>query len=297
MTYRSTRLLLALAAGIAATPVHADTHATVIPGFSNPESVLISGDRRFVSNIGKTLDPLGHDGDGFISELDEHGVIVALNAFPGEENTLDAPKGMAFLDGRLYVADINRIVCFDLSSRQQVFVAPLKVEGPILLNDIAVQDGALVITDTLAGRVYRLDVADGSFEMIADGIPGANGIVNDADNHRLLVVGLGAKFEGGDLYEIPEGKAPGKLPQGPHGILDGLALLSGGRMVTSDWRSIDPPTHGSISLLDGDGSVIRAIETGVAITGPADFAVDAEEGNIWIPATVDGAVVIVPLVD
>ena len=53
MTYRSTLLLLALAAGIAATPVHAETHATVIPGFSNPESVLLDGDRRPVHGISK----------------------------------------------------------------------------------------------------------------------------------------------------------------------------------------------------------------------------------------------------
>ncbi len=297
MTYRSTLLLLALAAGIAATPVHAETHATVIPGFSNPESVLLDGDRRFVSNIGKALDPLGHDGDGFISELDRNGAIVALNAFPGEANTLDAPKGMAVLDGRLYVADIDRIVGFDLSSRRQVFIAPMKTDDPILLNDVAVQDDALVVTDTLAGRVYRLDVADGSYEPVADGIPGANGIVNDPANHRLLVVGLGAKFEGGDLYEIREDKASRKLPKGPHGILDGLAILPNGWMVTSDWRSIDPPTPGSVSLLDRDGSLIRAIDTGVAITGPADFAVDADGGKIWIPATVDGAVLVVPLME
>lgn len=297
MTYRSTFLFLALAAGIAATPARAGTRATVIPGFSNPESVLIAGDRRFVSNIGKALDPLGHDGDGFISELDRNGAIIALNAFPGEENTLDAPKGMATLDGRLYVADIDRIVGFDLSTRQQILVAPVKADSPVLLNDVAVQDDALVVTDTLAGRVYRLDVADGSIEMIADGIPGANGIVNDSANHRLLVAGLGAQFEGGDLYEIREGEAPRKLPKGPHGILDGLALLPNGWMVTSDWRSIDPPTHGSVSLLDGDGSLIRAIDTGVAITGPADLAVDDGGGKIWIPATVDGAVLIAPLME
>jgi hypothetical protein len=299
MTRTSTLLLTALSAGIAAgfaiAPASAETPPTVITGFSNPESVLIADDRRFVSNIGKTLDPLGHDGDGFISELDSDGAIVALNAFPEAAGYLDAPKGMALLEGRLYVADIDRVVGFDIASRERVFDAPLKTEGPVLLNDVAVQGDALVITDTLAGRVYRLDPADGHFEMIADGIPGANGVVTDTANHRLLVVGLGATFKGGDLYEVPEGGAARKLPKSPHGILDGLALLPNGWLLTSDWRSIDPPVHGSVNLADRDGSAIVQIDTGIEITGPADFAVDAVGGKIWLPATVDGAVVIVPL--
>ncbi|HJP69699.1 MAG TPA: hypothetical protein VJ846_12430, partial [Sphingomicrobium sp.] len=40
--------------------------ATVVAGFASPESVLISGGRRFVSNIGRVLDPVAKDGDGFI---------------------------------------------------------------------------------------------------------------------------------------------------------------------------------------------------------------------------------------
>ena len=81
-----------------------------IAGFNNPESVLISGDHRFVSNIGATLDPTGKDGDGYVSELDAEGRVLDAHAFPAIGSHLDAPKGMAMAGGRLYVADIDRVV-------------------------------------------------------------------------------------------------------------------------------------------------------------------------------------------
>lgn len=108
-------VLFALAVTLAGAPARAASEPRVVTGFAHPESVLIDGDRRFVSNIGEKLDPLGHDGDGFVSELDADGRIVALRALPIDSDRLDSPKGMAMLGGRLYVADIDRIVGFDLS--------------------------------------------------------------------------------------------------------------------------------------------------------------------------------------
>ena len=112
-------VLLALAVTLARPAAHAASEPRVVTGFAHPESVLIDGDRRFVSNIGEKLDPLGHDGDGFLSELAADGRIVALHALPIDGDRLDAPKGMAMLAGKLYVADIDRVVGFDLSTRDR----------------------------------------------------------------------------------------------------------------------------------------------------------------------------------
>lgn len=288
-------VLLALAVTLAGAPARAGSETRVVTGFAHPESVLIDGDRRFVSNIGEKLDPLGHDGDGFISELDAQGRIVALHALPIDGDRLDAPKGMAMLGGKLYVADIDRIVGFDLSTRRQVFEAKVPAGGPTLLNDVAATADALVVSDTLRGVVWRVDPSTGAFTTIADGIPGANGVVWDAASERIVVVGLGAKFEGGDLFEIPAGSPAHKFERGPHGILDGLALLPDGSMVVSDWRTIDPPTAGAFFRLAPDGSIVETLDAGRAIHGPADFTVDVSKNEIWIPATLDGAVVIAPL--
>ncbi len=285
-------VLLALAFTLAGPPARAGSEPRVVTGFAHPESVLIDGDRRFVSNLGAKLDPLGHDGDGFISELDADGRIVALRAFPAEGDALDAPKGMAMLGGRLYVADIDRIVGFDPATRRRVFEAKVPAGAPTLLNDVAATEDALVVSDTLRGVVWCVDPRSGAFTAVADGIPGANGLVWDPAKKRIVVVGLGAKFEGGDLFEIPHGGGVRKFEKGPHGILDGLALLPDGEMVTSDWRAIDPPTAGTVTLRAPDGSAIRTLDFGRPIHGPADLGVDVARGEVWIPAMLDGAVVI-----
>lgn len=301
MQRTTSALLFALVAGalsvapLAGAPVQAASETRVVTGFSHPESVLIDGARRFVSNIGASLDPFGHDGDGFISELDADGRIVALHAFPSDGSTLDAPKGMALLAGRLYVADIDRIVGFDLATRRRVFEAKVPAGGPTLLNDVAVMGGALVVSDTMRATVWRVDVGSGAFTSVADGIPGANGIVRDEAGKRLLVVGLGAKFEGGDLFEIPDGGAARRIAKGPHGILDGLALLPDGRLVISDWRSIDPPKPGAVTIHAADGTTTKTVDFGREVHGPADFDVDVAKSEIWLPAMIDNAVVIAPL--
>ncbi len=295
MQRTTSAFLFALAVTLAGAPAQAASETRVVSGFSHPESVLIDGNRRFVSNVGAKLDPLSHDGDGFISELDADGRIVALHAFPSDGGKLDAPKGMAVLGGTLFVADIDRVVGFDLTTRRQVFEAKVPAGGPTLLNDVAATQDALVVSDTLRGTVWRVDVHSGAFAMIADGIPGANGVVWDAAGKRILVVGLGAKFDGGDLFEIPDGGTARRIAKGPHGILDGLALLPDGRMVISDWRSIDPPEAGAVTLHAADGTKTKTLDFGREIRGPADFAVDAVKGEIWIPAMVDETVVIAPL--
>ena len=73
------------------------------------------------------------------------------------------------------------------------------------------------------------------------------------------------------------------------------SALIDGPMVVSDWRAIDPPIAGALLRLAPDGSVVGTLDVGLPIRGPADFAVDASKNEIWISATVDGAVVIAPL--
>lgn len=291
-TFKTAWIALVLAAS---TPALAET-PRVVAGFKHPESVLIVGARRFVSNIGEKFDPLAKDGDGFISELDGEGRVVALKAFPADGAKLDAPKGMASLGGRLYVADIDRIVGFDLTSRKQVFEARAPEGGATFLNDLTTMEGALVVTDTFRGLVSRVDVTSGVFTTLASAVPGANGVVWDGARKRLLVVGSGAKFEGGDLFEIdmtrPDAPTLKKLEKGPHGVLDGLALLADGRILVSDWVAFDPPRPGVALVLAPDGGSAKPLDFGRPLIGPADFALDAEKGEIWMPAMADGVVVI-----
>ena len=80
--------------------------------------------------------------------------MVDLHAFPkGGDAKLNAPKGLAIVAGKLYVADIDRIIGFDLETHARAFEAVLPGDGPALLNDIAVENHQqLIVTDTLRSK-------------------------------------------------------------------------------------------------------------------------------------------------
>lgn len=270
----------------------------VLEGFSNPESVLFAGDRWFIANIGAAREPTGKDGDGFLTELNSVGTVTARRAMPRTgDPALNAPKGMAHIDNRVFVADVDRVVGYDMDTHGQVFEAPLTGDEPALLNDIAVLDErTFLVTDTLRGNVSRLNLETKQFETLAAGIPGANGIAVDASGKTAYVVGVGGDFTGGDLWKLDLAQNP-VVPQrvgAVHGVLDGIAVLAGGDLVVSDWTG-QGDTPGAITVYKPDGAVSASVKLPENLHGPADFAVDAAGKNLWIPAMPDNRVVIVPL--
>lgn len=272
----------------------AEAAPRVIEGFASPESVLIDGDHRYVSNIGPALAPLAKDGDGFISDLGPDGTVMTLHAFPGDGTTLDAPKGMAMAGGRLYVTDIDRIVGFDPATRARVFEAPLPEGGPVFANDLAAVDATtLLVSDTGRNALYRLDLPSRRWTLLTDAIPGANGILHDPASGETLVVGLGANFSGGDLFTVGATGETRRVPGGPHGLLDGIARRSDGSLLVSDWIAFDHPVSGQLVTLAPNGTEGTPLPTDIPLVGPADFTIDAD-GALWVPALPANAVVILP---
>ncbi|MBY3219093.1 hypothetical protein HFO21_32825 [Rhizobium laguerreae] len=282
-----------LAAVCIHTPIaRAGQSAISTDGFQSPESVLIVRDRRFVSNIGKKLDPTAKDGDGFISEVSSEGRIITYRAFPPGTETLDAPKGMAELSGTIYVADIDRVIGFELATGKRVFTATAQGNQPSFLNDIeTTPDGALLVTDTLRNAVYRLNIENGSFQILTTDIPGANGIA--VSNGQTYVAALGFNFGGGDVFRLDESGHAVRLEKSPHGLFDGLAVLPDGELLVSDWVAVDRPVAGSLIRVSGRGP--DDVDVGVELHGPADFAFDSKDGTVWIPATVDNRLVVIKL--
>ncbi|MCU1645605.1 MAG: hypothetical protein JWN03_5880 [Nocardia sp.] len=269
-----------------------------LEGFSSPESVLFAGDRWFISNIGADREPT-QDGDGYLTELNSVGTVTARHAMPRPgDPPLNAPKGLAYTDNRVFVADIDRVVGFDMDTHGQVFEARLGDNAPALLDDMALQDPrTLLITDTLRGAVDRLDLDAGTFEPVATGIPGATGITLDRTGQVAYVVGEGVSFTGGDLWRIDLTQHPA-IPQrvgAVHGVLDGISVLPNGNLVVSDWASGQGDQPGRVTIYRPDGIEVTVVNLPESLHGPADFAVDPAGRNLWIPAMRDNRVVIVPL--
>jgi hypothetical protein len=180
-----------------------------VSGFSTPESVLHdeADDVYLVSNIDGG--PHDRDGNGFISRVSPAGEVQALRWIDGaaEGVELNAPKGMALLGDRLYVADIDCVRVFDRTTG-----APAGEhcpEGATFLNGVAADDDLVYVTDSgiRAGdagfepsgtdAVYRID-GDGTITTVAEGVElGApNGIAFGPRG------GFVVTFGSGEIYQL-----------------------------------------------------------------------------------------------
>src|SRR5664279_19327 len=118
----------------------------IISGFEAPESVIRSGDRLFVSNIGGAQpNPMALDSNGFISELSKDGKLIQRKF---QKGILNGPKGLAVVKDVLYTADVNRVVGFNIHTGEQVFVIDIPAK---MLNDLCtVDDKHICVSETVS---------------------------------------------------------------------------------------------------------------------------------------------------
>ncbi len=255
-------------------------------GFKTPESVLYDdeADVFLVSNInGSEVDA---DGNGFISRIDAAGKLLELKWIDGGQpgQTLDAPKGMAFSGPVLYVADVTSVRMFDRKTGKGL--GKVTVPGATFLNDLATApDGSIYVSDSgmSMGKtdlepdgndaIYR--IAGGKLQRVlkdkALGMP--NGLLADADG--IWVVTFGS----GELYRVTKAGKRKNVQKLPSGQLDGIVRTADGSLWISSWE-------GNSVLRGSPGGAFATVITGV--TSPADIALDAKNGRLWIPLfTVD----------
>ncbi len=94
------------------------------------------------------------DGNGFISKLGPDGKVVQLEWVTG----LDSPTGLALANGKLYAADINRLVEIDVAKGE--IARRHEAPGAKFLNDL---------TADKSGRVYASDMVTNSIWVLEDG--------------------------------------------------------------------------------------------------------------------------------
>ncbi len=255
---------------------------------AHPESTLVGGERVYVSNIGKELNPSDKDGDGYISLLNKKGDVINKNFI----TELNSPKGMAPVGGTLYVADVDELRGFDVVSKKQTF--SLVFEGVKFLNDIAVKNAnTLFVSATDSGKIYEVNVKTKKYKAIAD-VVGANGVIYEGG--KIYAVQLGGSAQnlfggGGKLVEI-DAKS-GKVTElgGYSGILDGIQKV-GDTIYFSDWVRFEKMgvmrTYNLKTKAEGELSLEK-------IGGPADFAIDKKAHKLWIPKMLEGKVLAVDL--
>jgi sugar lactone lactonase YvrE len=228
----------------------------------------------YVSNING--EPTAKDGNGFISKISlADGKVLALEWAKG----LDAPKGLALVDGKLYAADIDKLA--EIDTKTGKVIATYDAPGAQFLNDVAADaQGRVYVSDSGTSTIWRL--ADGKLEKWMDGpqLKYPNGLLVQGD--KLIVAAWGAaKGEGATSWEpanllevsIPD-KTVRDLGDGkPVGNLDGLEPLGDAYLVT-DWVA------GALFRIDRSGKVDLLLDLD---QGSADIGYVPEQKLLLIP--------------
>ncbi|MER8420896.1 SMP-30/gluconolactonase/LRE family protein [Mesorhizobium sp. M1329] len=229
-----TPILLTLV-GIAAAPAVQAAELWRAGGLEQPESALFdaAGKRIIISNI--VGNPGDADGNGYLSVLSMDGKMVTQHWTDG----MDAPKGMAIADGKLYVADITHVRVVDLASGK--LASTIDVPNAVFLNDMTADaSGKVYVTDMLADTIYRIDGDRPELFVRDAALASPNGIF--ADGGRLIVAswGKGIKSDfstaepGGLLSVDLATKAIASLPGAEKfANLDGVVVIGGSVYATA----------------------------------------------------------------
>jgi sugar lactone lactonase YvrE len=259
---------------------------TVSAGLATPESVLWDAARGvwYVSNINGN--PPEKDGNGYIIRLDADGAAMDDAPFidgAADGVTLHGPKGLALSGDTLWVADIDALRGFDVTTGAPVAEIDFAPLGATFLNDVAVgDDGAVYISDSGIGfdaEGNLLHPGQSQLFVVRDGAPGvavtlpaesaANGIAWDAANGRWLIVG----YNTADIYAWTPGAAEVEVIGSGPGGGDGLLVLADGRVLFSSWAS-----SALEFFADGATTTFRG-----GLAAPADLGYDPERGLVAVP--------------
>ena len=153
-------------------------------GFETPESALPDTAARviYVSNIDGS--PTDRDGNGYISKVGFDGNVIDLKWATG----MDAPKGLALAQGRLYASDIDKLVEIDPATGK--ITSKYEAPGAGFLNDVAADAaGNVYVSDMATSTICRL--SGGKFEswLKSDALNHPNGLLVEGD--KLVVASWG----------------------------------------------------------------------------------------------------------
>lgn len=241
-----------------------------------PESVILDKDTNqlYVANInGK---PTDKDGNGFISIINLDGKVKQLKFAMG----LDAPKGMAIQNGRLFVSDINSLKVINLTNGK--IENNYLIKDALFLNDVVItNDGTIYVSDYSGSNsvIYKID--DKNIIKWIDS--------NEFDNERpnglwlekgLLVVGTksGTIFKF-DMQTKEKMRYQSKI--GSNGI-DGILPFNDGGYITSDWA-------GRVFINDGKKS-IKILDRTKEKVNAADIWYDKDSRILYVPTFFDNRI-------
>ncbi len=261
------------------TPVSAQTPVQIAKAWelngvlSRPESVIYDAERDvlYVSSINGG--PGEKDGNGYLSKISPEGETIEKEWVTG----LNAPKGLALSNGKLYVSDIDELVEIDPGTGS--ISARYPAEGAQFLNDVTADAaGNVYVSDSGNSLIYRL--AGGALEIWLkdDRIASPNGVFAEA-SQLLVAAGNGtAENPGSSRYMQSisyDAKAIAPLKDDvPIGSLDAVEPDGKGGYFLTDWGA------GKIMYFTPEDGAVLLGQLG---QGTADLDFAPEKNMLFLP--------------
>lgn len=223
----------------------------------------------------------------FVSEIDGQGNaadavggVAVLNTDGTIRNKdwlrgLNAPKGLAVFQGKLYIADLTEVVIVDIASAK--ILNKIKAPDSVFLNDVTVDaKGGVYISDTRKNRIYKLE--QDKISSWLENVEAANGLkVVD----ELLYIAAGDKLLKVNLAD--NNKTVSQVAIGFAERADGLEPVGNGDFIVSCWA-------GLLYYVSTDGRIKELLDTKALKLNTADIGWDQTTNTLYIPTFLGNSV-------
>lgn len=226
-----------------------------------PESVIVNPDHKFLyfSNIEGEVN--AKDTKGSIGKMDPNGKVLNIDWLTG----LNAPKGLAIYEGKIYVADVDELVVIDMKEAK-VFER-ISIFDAKFLNDVTIsKSGVIYVSDSRKGIINRVE--NKAESVFLTEVKGVNGLLAVDDNLYYLAAGA--------LWKADKNKTLTKIADGMDESVDGLEQTRSGNFIVSCWNGI-------MYLVKPDGNKTVLLDTREQKLNTADIGFDASKNVIYVP--------------
>ena len=200
--------------------------------------------------------------NGTIVQMGLNGEIKNANWVAG----LTSNKGIGFHKGILYTAETSAVAVIDMKTG--TIIKRITVAGAIMLNDLEVDEkGIVYVTDTRAGKVYRIEGDQPSLYL--ENIPGANGLM--AVGTDLYVAGT-ASFQ-----KVTANKEITNIGEGYENGLDGIVMLSKDEFILSNYR-------GMLYYVQANGNKQVLLDTRSIKIAANDISYNKKTKTLYVPS-------------
>lgn len=244
-----------------------------------PESIAYDKvtDTYFISNVGNPNAP-----DGKVVKLDRN---QKLSGF--YDQNLTDPKGLTVLDGKLFIADITKVVVVDIETG--LAEKTINISTSIMLNDLT-NDGTKYVyaTDMGGNKIFRIDSKTYQFSplLVKGSISSPNGILFDFKQDRLIVVTF---KENATIHEVLlSDLSANLLATTSIKYMDGIEMDRAGKFYVSAWEEQNIGTGKIYQFNETFAEAPKTVAS--SLNGPADICFNKTIDTLLVPNMISSTV-------